>query len=126
MSSPTEIKLKIILGKDTPDEVIDYLKKCIESNRELTPFTDHEFFRCNRWEWIFNHMGYEGYLDPSIKEIPRGWELIIHTDINYESGEIEEFVNWMRPFIWGRRKKVYLGWYERDWSTEKKNVYLNR
>jgi len=126
MSSSTEIKMKIVLGKNTPDEIIAYLKSSIADLANITPFSDHEFFAQNRWEWMFNHMGYEGYLEPSIKEIPRGWELIIHTDINYESGEIEAFVDWLSPYIWGRRKKVYLGWYERDWNTEKKNIYLNR
>tara|TARA_R110002167_G_scaffold347483_1_gene558408 strand:+ start:137 stop:514 length:378 start_codon:yes stop_codon:yes gene_type:complete len=125
MSYITEIKLKINLGKDTPKELVEWLNKCIEDNY-YTPYEENPFFKTERWTRIFATYGYDGYDKPYIKEVKNGWELAIHTDINYESEELNTFIDWIAPHVLGRKKNVYFGWYMRDGEFEKINVYLHR
>jgi hypothetical protein len=125
MSYVTEIKLKINLGKDTPTELVEWLNKCIENNDD-TPYEDNPFFEAERWTKIFATYGYDGYDKPYIKEVKNGWELAIHTDINYESEELNTFIEWIKPYVLGRKKKVYFGWCRRDDEYEDTNVYLHR
>lgn len=125
MSYITEIKLKINLSKNTPKDLIEWLNKCIEYNHYI-PFGENPFFKTDRWTKIFATYGYDGYDKPYIKEVKNGWELAIHTDINYEDRELSTFIEWIKPYVLGRKKKVYLGWYERESEYKHTNVYLHR
>jgi hypothetical protein len=125
MSYITEIKLKINLGRNTPESLIEWLNKCIENNHDA-PYEKNPFFDTQRWYQMFATMGYGGYDKPYVKEVKNGWELAIHTDINYESEELNTFIDWIAPHVLGRKKKVYFGWFERDGDTERTNVYLHR
>ena len=125
MSYTTEIKLKINLGRNTPKDLIEWLNKCIEGN-QYAPYEENPFFETERWTRIFATYGYYGYDKPYIKEVKNGWELAIHTDINYEHEELNTFIEWIKPHVLGRKKKVYFGWFERDSDTERTNVYLHR
>lgn len=125
MSYVTEIKLKINLGKNTPTELVEWLNKCIEENH-YTPYEENPFFETERWTRMLATYGYDGYDKPYIKEVKNGWELAIHADINYEREELNTFIEWIKPHVLGRKKKVYFGWYRRDGEYEDTNVYLHR
>jgi hypothetical protein len=125
MSYITEIKLKINLGKNTPPKLIEWIDKCIDSTQK-TQYEDHPFFETERWQKIFATYGYDGYSKPTLTKVKNGYTLELHTDINYESEELNTFIDWIKPHILGRKKKVYLGWFERDSQFEKTNVYAYR
>lgn len=125
MSYITEIKLKIKLSKDTPKELIEWLNRCIDYTCE-TPYEEHPFFETKRWRTVFATYGYHWYSEPYLTKTKNGYILELHTDINYEDGELDTFIDWIKPYVLGRKKKVYLGWFERDEDYEKTNVYVIR
>lgn len=121
----TEIKLKINLSKNTPQKLIEWIDECIDYTQEQS-YEEHPFFKTERWQKIFATCGSYGYSKPELTRTKNGYTLELHTDINYESEELNAFIDWIKPHIFGRKKKVYLGWFERDSQFEKTNVYANR
>ncbi len=125
MSLPTEIRFKIKLRIDTPKEVIQLINKCLDREYPKEIPSNH-FFKTEKWFNLFSTMGYDGYEQPYLKEIKNGYELKIHTDINYEKDELDTFIEWIKPYVFGRRKKVFLGDKLPDYDCERTNVYLYR
>lgn len=125
MSYITEIKLKITLGKNTPEDLILWLNKCIEDN-DFTKYDANPFFETERWTKIFATFGYNDYDKPYIKEVKNGFELALHCDINYQHDELNTFIDWIKPHALGRKKRVYCGWYSQEGIREKINVYIHR
>ena len=125
MSHITNIKLKISLTKETPKELILWLNKCIEENYDVR-YENNSFFETERWTKMFATYGYEWYDKPYIKEVKNKYELLLFTDINNENDELNTFINWIAPYVHGRKKKVYLGCYRRDGEYVDTNVYLYR
>jgi len=125
MSLVTEIKLKIKLRKDIPKNLISWIENIITENSEIK-FSNHPFFSTNRWYYIFSTYGYDGYEKPSLIKKDSYYLLSIHTDVNYENEEINTFLDFIKEYCYGRKKKVYLGYSINDNQDEKQNVYLCR
>ena len=125
MSYTTEVKIKVNLSADTPKSIINFINGCIERNN-TSKYDNHPFFNTERWLSIFMTFGFDGYTKPYIKESSSGWELALHSDINYEKEEVSLFVDWIKAYIVGRKKKKYLGWFRRDGEQEETNIYLIR
>ena len=62
----TELKLNIKLKKETPDNIIEFLKKVLidkdigvdnkflfKSGDVFKPWFSHDFFKCQRWYMLF-------------------------------------------------------------------------
>lgn len=126
MSYYFQVRINVQLKKDTPVEVISFIRDCIQKPEERPePTWDHPFFGCQRWDCIFHQSAFQKD-GPFIKgsDPAKPYQLQIHADINYGLDEILEFVKWISPFIHGRKKKKYIGWYKgEDSSTGKINLY---
>lgn len=98
----TEIYVNVDLKKETPDEIIEVLKAMCdmeESNKKvLEPYPD-------RWICLFSNMS---YYTPSTRcrsltydGITERWSLLGKGDIKNYGLEIEEFFEWIIPYVDG-------------------------
>lgn len=139
MSCYTEFQTKeIILRKDTPHEVIEFLERCFNEDTwkawEIAEGSGssvfaHEFFKQERWMRVFQEICFPdmlpNYLSPYLKKKGNYWALFLWTDINYGIDEIEEFVKWITPYITGHKEREYIGW-RRTETIVKLNIYIER
>ena len=102
MGMYTEIYVNVNLKEDTPDEIIEVLKamcRMEESDEKvLEPYPDG-------WQCLFSNMS---YYTPSTRcrsltynGITRRWSLLGKGDIKNYAGEIEEFFEWIIPYVDG-------------------------
>ncbi len=98
----TEIYVNVDLKKETPDEIIEVLKAMCdmeESNKKvLEPYPD-------RWICLFSNMS---YYTPSTRcrsltydDIKERWSLLGKGDIKNYGLDIEEFFEWIIPYVDG-------------------------
>jgi len=96
----TEIYINVDLKKDTPDDVIKVLKAmCDQECKEV--LVDYPY----KWICLFSNMS---YYTPSTNcrflefdNISNQWSLLGKGDIKNYGNEIEEFFEWIMPWIDG-------------------------
>ena len=96
----TEIYINVDLKKDTPDDVIGVLKAmCDQECKEV--LVDYPY----KWICLFSNMS---YYTPSTNckflefdTISNQWSLLGKGDIKNYGNEIEEFFEWIMPWIDG-------------------------
>lgn len=103
MGMYTEFVCAIELRKDTPDEVINILENMTNGINEYEFIPQHPFFKCARWKWLFTM---DSYYFPGITntlfeydDIARTHFLTIRTNLKNYDGEIDKFLNWIKPYI---------------------------
>lgn len=122
MGNYTEYHFKIRLKKPLPPfvhavlvitnhpvgDLSSYVKH-IEENAE------HDFFRCDRWIWMFHQ--HHGYKVSSYRADQSGHcSLELHGQNKDWDDEIQMFSDWIKPYIVGRKSKIYLGWRKGDYA----------
>ena len=120
------IKTKAIrLKKNTPLDVVNFIRDCLDNNYP-EPISDHSFFKTERWRSIFSHMGFDWYEKPYFNKLPNGsFELFLHADIKYGYEEIEQFADWITPYVCGHKPKEYIGSVKND-NLDRYNLYIDR
>jgi len=96
----TEIYINVDLKKDTPDDVIKVLKAmCDQECKEV--LVDYPY----KWICLFSNMS---YYTPSTNcrflefdNISNQWSLLGKGDIKNYGNEIEEFFEWIVPYVDG-------------------------
>jgi hypothetical protein len=138
MGNYTEFIFKAKLRQDTPDNVIEVLKRVLIDrdlghNKTLfttkdvsTPDIDHPFFKCNNWYGLFLCTNWGDIQGGRMYRHGFYWKLDIHTEFRNYDSEIEKFVNWITPFVVGRKKKQYLGCYRNENMNAPINIYIER
>lgn len=137
MGSYTQFHAEIPLRKDTPDDVVLLISHAVYDDDFCTFYTeypkecqhplilpDHPFFKTDRWGYIFSRYQFDlnDYGKAKFTRSKSGYyDLTIHCNINYGFHEIHEFIEWIKPYVAGRKKKQYIGW----WLNED-SFYLNR
>ena len=128
MGMYTELMFGADLKKDTPTEVIEALKYMIGETEEKPinfPLPD------GRCEWLFRGASYYfGVSSPVSKmmydDIGGNWILSTRSNIKNYGGEIEAFLEWIKPYIdsgSGSRDMYAIVTYEE--SDEPKIYYLH-
>lgn len=141
MGSYTEFRFRAKLRNDTPFEVLALLSRVIiendlglptgtvffHSEDVFKPDIDHPFFKCERWEMLFlstnwdeNMQGGKFYFDN------RYWVLDIHTEFKNYDNETEKFIDWISPYVVGRKKKQYVGYEKHEMMDFRNNFYIER
>jgi len=100
MGMYTEIYINVDLKKDTPDDVIGVLKAmCDQECNEV--LVDYPY----KWICLFSNMS---YYTPSTNcrflefdTISNKWSLLGKGDIKNYGNEIEEFFEWIMPYVDG-------------------------
>jgi hypothetical protein len=103
MGMYTELSLGIELKKDTPDIIIDILKKMVMGEL-FDPKLDHPLFHTDRWHWMLNSAG-SYYFDrkPNVifkkDDITNTYFLSFVTNIKNYTGEWRRFLDFISPHI---------------------------
>jgi hypothetical protein len=135
MASYTEFKISAKFKHDTPKEIIILLNKIVNNIGDLyTELTgslptaivisdlpnlpiEHPFGKCLRWDMLFhsNNFAPELYSGSEFyKDMLGYYHLNIHTEFKNNCGEVELFVDWIRPYTF-----ILEGWYQSEHHDEK-------
>lgn len=101
MGMYTELIFGAELKKDTPNEVIEALKYMIGETKEKPvnfPLPD------GRCEWLFQGGSYYFAINNSVTkmwldDIDKQWHISTRSNIKNYEGEIETFLEWIKPYI---------------------------
>lgn len=138
MGHYTELKCKIKLKKDTPEDVMSLLKRVLiekdlghdevlfHSEDVFKPNIDHDFFRCQRWYMLLLSTNW-GDIEGGRMYEESGYNVVdLHTEFKNYDGELGKFLDWIYPFVLGRKKKQYIGWWQSEDMDERVNIYIER
>jgi len=102
----TELVLKCCINDDVPPEVKQVLKCLFSHGEDPETLPDHPFFSLPRWEMIgrcssfYHHPNaVNSYWTGFGNDDDRGGHLFSRSDIKNYDGEIESFIDWLRPYI---------------------------
>jgi hypothetical protein len=139
MGHYTELKFKAKLRTDTPGEVINLLKrvlidgdlglddKVLFSHEDVfDPGIEHELFKCKRWEALFLSTNWDDEMQGGKMYFGKYWTIDIHAEFKNYDDEIDKFMDWISPFVVGRKKKQYVGYYQGESLNFQVNLYINR
>lgn len=103
MGHYTEFVFAAKLKADTPDEIIDTLKMVVEGPPENVVI-DHPFFKCDRWRWFGSQSSQMfGYTRPASNvdydHIANQWMVSIRCSLKNYQGEIDHFIDWIKPYV---------------------------
>ena len=139
MGSYTKLNFKCKLKQDVPKEVTDILERVINQgdlghdkvmfNNEdvFHPDIEHSFFKCSRWYMLFLSKNFDYELEGSKFYKDKGnWILSIETEFKNYDNEIENFLDWITPFIVGRKKSQYVGYWKHEEMEQRFNLYVER
>jgi hypothetical protein len=136
----TSLKFKAKLKHDIPEEVLGILKrvlieKClVPSYKKLFNSQDvfkvdikHPFFQCERWFAVFLFTNCDNSKKGGkLYQKNDSWIIDLDTEFKNYDDEIENFLDWISPFIAGRKKKQYVGFYQGEDSDSQVNLYIKR
>ena len=115
MGMYTELVLKCQLKENLPVEVMDIIMFMFKGGNRCSPpatLPDHEFFKCGSWMMIgasssFYHIPWK------VNDLEENY-LFSRSDLKNYGDEIEEFVDWLTPYIetGGQRTCIGWSWYE--------------
>lgn len=133
----TELYVSVKLKSNTPEKVINLFDRVI-NERDLgvdseifhakdvfVPDIGHDFFKCSRWYMLLLANNWDDKKSSTfIKgEYP---ELEIFTEFKDCDDEIEKFVDFISPYVVGRKDKQYIGWYKDEGMETRSNLYVVR
>jgi hypothetical protein len=118
MGMYTQLNINVTL--DNNHRVIGVLNKLINQNddEELNIDDPHPFFKCLRFRYVFHSCSYyfdsKPYANLTFDTINKLYYFSTVFDLKNYDSEIEEFLNWLCPYI---ETNGYLGtfWYE-EWE----------
>lgn len=137
MGHYTNFRFKAKLRIDTPKEVLTLLDNTI--NKGITdkviftsediprPAIEHPFFDCRRWYMLFLSTNFDKSLQGGRFYLKNNrCVLDIHTEFKNYDDEIDQFMDWIKPYVSGRKKKQYVGYEKPEWSDTESNLYIER
>lgn len=124
MGMYTELVLKCTIKENAPQNVKDVIRHLFagEDKPELLP--DHEFFNLPRWKMIgscashYHHP--EAVNSAPIYDYTDTIHIFSRSDLKNYNGEIDSFVNWITPYIYGFGDTC-IGW---QWYEEEEKPTL--
>ncbi len=138
MGHYTELQCKIKLRKDTPDNVVSILKRVLierdlghdkvlfDTKDVFKPELDHDFFKCERWYMLFLSTNWGDIQGGKMYQEKEYLVVDLHTEFKNYDSEIDKFIDWITPFIVGRKKKQYVGWWQSESMDSRINIYIER
>lgn len=129
MGCYTQFHCKVNLRKDIPDDVALLINHMIYDNvwgEDLNVQSWHTLFTLERWENLFMTSAFLDGRPRFIRKTNGYYELELHCDINYGHNEVQEFVKWISPYVAGRKKKQYIGWWKNEDVNWTCNEYVER
>jgi hypothetical protein len=139
MGHYTTLVFKAKLKKDTPEQVIQLLERVLIQkdlglgDKTMFSFEDvfkleipHLFFQCERWYMLLTATNWDDKMQGgSFYKKGDYWALDLHTEFKNYDNEIDHFIDWVTPYVVGRKRKQYLGWWQSEGCEYKINIYIN-
>jgi hypothetical protein len=136
----TELVFKAKLKKDTPENILQLLNRVIvekdfgigdkvlfHSEDVFKPQLSHSFFKCDRWYMLFVSTNWDETLQGGLfYKKGEYWNIDLHTEFKNYDNEISHFIDWITPFVVGRQKKQYLGFWKSEDCSYQINIYIHR
>lgn len=102
MGMYTELNIGVNLRSDTPENIIDILKHMLEDDEDVCT-TDHPLFETERWRFMLRCDSYyfDGHTDSSMVKdnISGEYELNVRCNIKNYDDEIEQFLDFIQPYL---------------------------
>ena len=141
MGHYTELRCRLKLKKDLPEEALAVLKRVcadgdlgigeaviFDSDDVFKPTIDHPFFKTERWYMLLLANNFDKTKDQcSFEQNSNGnWILSIDSEYKNYDGELEKFFDWITPYLAPTRRKIIcLGqWDYENHEGGKFNIYL--
>lgn len=127
----TDVHIKVTLIKELPEDVFRFLNEFINNKNYDVELPEHLLFSLQRGDNFFYESGLFGEpMPPIFRKDAKGYHYLeLHASINHAYEELIQFTNWITPYVAGRKKKQYIG-YWRDEAFEKRdpdvNIYVNK
>lgn len=104
MGMYTEMRLSCRLKKETPKQVIDVLRYLADGDTMKPPsfaVPDHPLFVCRRWTCLMRMSSAYFADNPSAAVVlwQGQWHVLSVANLKNYDGEIEKFIDWLRPHI---------------------------
>lgn len=119
MGMYTEIYVNTDLKKETPKEVIDVLSAMCDKNSDAKCLSD----KPSQWAYLFNNGSYYLPLTECGKlthdDISGQYSLLAKGDIKNYSGEIQEFLDFIKPWC----ESEFVGYYRCEECRDPTLVY---
>jgi hypothetical protein len=126
MATYTELKLKFTLKENIDPFVLDLLRKVlIDKNFPTEPNVDHEFFKNDKWYMLFIANNFDETKQSIMNLKGARYEIEIHSEFKNALEQIDLFIDWITPYVLGRKAKQYLGYYRVEGMTPI-NIYIKR
>lgn len=102
MGMYTELVLGVNLQSDTPKNIIDIINHMLSDDEEVYT-TGHPLFKTERWRYMLRCDSYyfDGHTDSSMvkDDISGEYELNIRCNLKNYSSEIDQFLDFIRPYL---------------------------
>ena len=122
----TEIYVNVDLREDTPREVIKTLEAICNKDSESPYLVDKPL----RWSYLFNSGSYYTPNTQCAKltfdPISHQWSLLAKGDIKNYEGEIEEFFDWIKPYVKCRSEETFIGYKRYEEDCRPTNIYIDK
>ena len=121
MGMYTEIVVGIALKGDAPESVVKAVRYMASTDQDGRTKPDDFPLKGDRSEWMFHGSSY--YFPNNIPHcsmiqdtIDKTWQLDVRANIKNYSGEIEEFFEWIAPYVESQGEWTIMGYsrYEED------------
>lgn len=117
MGMHTELVLKCDLKQSIDQTDLNVLHWLFNDGDKPETLPNHEFFNKSRCDFIGNSSSY--YHIPNVLNYFDGCYLFTRTDLKNYDGEIESFVEWLKPLLdVNQGDCIGWVWYERDPKPE--------
>ncbi len=108
MGMYTELVIKCALKRSLPDDANNVLKYLFgDADESPINLPEHNFFKRERWKAIGRSNSY--YHIPGCCNFYDGYYLFSRSDLKDYDQEIENFLDWIDPYITGK-KGGFIGW----------------
>jgi len=138
MGNYTRVHIKFKLRSDTPFDVIRFLKDSLVKdenderpiyNESYVPI-DAPFTKCERWQSFFHGKNFDESIPESrIWQSHVGiWNIEINSEFKNYDSELEKFIEFIAPYIHGRKIKQFFGWYKLDsdvYNNDRYYIHIN-
>lgn len=128
MGMYTELHFNARLKPDVPTPVLEILNYMIGYDKFAPAHPDHPLFNTSRWGVMLRCSSY--YFDADTTstlrydDISKQHSLCIRTNFKNYDGEIEKFINWIRPYL-DKDEGDFLGFHRYEETEEPTLIYAS-
>ena len=130
MGSYTQFFFNATLDLRDHPEVLKLLVHIRKHEYDLLIKPDHDLFSTERWDSLFHCKNWDEHtmgmrLYHCVGKEGR-YDLKINSEFRNYDSEIAKFVDWIHPYVAGRKKRQYVGWHLYEHAERRTNIYILR